>query len=135
MQPATLILAILLLSSAAFYVGRRRSTGLAAAGGAGNRLHSLPNYHGYFAAIWCALPALLAILVWVVAEQSISESIIVQELPPSYAELDEDRAARLDVLALGEDDGADDVDRARAAASALLGWLHRRADERSVGGN
>jgi len=41
--------------------------------------------------------------------------------------LEEDRAARLDLMALGET-GAD---RALAASESLLGWLHRRTEERS----
>ena len=43
------------------------------------------------------------------------------------ASIEEDRAARLDVLALDEPDR----DRALAAAESLLGWLHRRSEERS----
>ncbi len=41
--------------------------------------------------------------------------------------LEEDRAARLDLMTLAESD----PDRAQAAAESLLGWLHRRADERT----
>jgi DNA primase len=41
--------------------------------------------------------------------------------------LEEDRAARLDLMTLGET-GAD---RALAASESLLGWLHRRTEERS----
>ncbi|MFK7918276.1 MAG: DNA primase [Ilumatobacter sp.] len=43
------------------------------------------------------------------------------------ASLEEDRAARLDLMALSETDAA----RALAAAESLLGWLHRRTEERS----
>ncbi len=41
--------------------------------------------------------------------------------------LEEDRAARLDLMALGESDPV----RAIAASESLLGWLHRRTEERS----
>lgn len=43
------------------------------------------------------------------------------------ASLEEDRAARLDLMALSETDQS----RALAAAESLLGWLHRRTEERS----
>ena len=43
------------------------------------------------------------------------------------ASLEEDRAARLDLMALSETDQP----RALAAAESLLGWLHRRTEERS----
>ena len=45
------------------------------------------------------------------------------------AALEEDRAAKLDLMALAEADGP----RALAAAESLLGWLHRRTAERSEG--
>jgi DNA primase len=44
--------------------------------------------------------------------------------------IEEDRAARLDLDALNDTDR----DRGQAAADALLGWLDRRATERSSGG-
>jgi DNA primase len=43
------------------------------------------------------------------------------------ASLEEDRSARLDLMALSETDQP----RALAAAESLLGWLHRRTEERS----
>ncbi|MEP1125550.1 MAG: DNA primase [Ilumatobacter sp.] len=43
------------------------------------------------------------------------------------ASLEEDRAARLDLMALSESDQT----RALGAAASLLGWLHRRTEERS----
>ncbi len=45
------------------------------------------------------------------------------------ASLEEDRAAKLDLMALDESDPV----RALAAAESLLGWLHRRTEERSSG--
>lgn len=49
-------LTLLVLVSAGFYLGRTRA--LASASGKPAGLHSLPNYHGYYLAIWTALPAL-----------------------------------------------------------------------------
>ncbi|MFT4657804.1 MAG: DNA primase [Candidatus Aldehydirespiratoraceae bacterium] len=43
--------------------------------------------------------------------------------------LEEDRSAKLDLMALGEADAA----RALTASESLLGWLHRRTAERSAG--
>jgi len=42
--------------------------------------------------------------------------------------LEEDRAAKLDLMALDEPDSV----RALASAESLLGWLHRRTEERSA---
>jgi phosphate transport system permease protein len=53
-------LALLVLTAIGFLAGRSRALALAARDG--KRLHSLPNYHGYYVALWTALPgfALLA---------------------------------------------------------------------------
>ena len=60
MQSTTLILLIGLLAIFAFYGGRSRSVALVGGPRNGRALHSLPGYYGYFVAIWCVLPALVA---------------------------------------------------------------------------
>jgi len=51
---------VLALAAAAFLIGFRRASAMRAEG----RLHSLPIYHGMYAALWCALPALLFLAIW-----------------------------------------------------------------------
>jgi DNA primase len=46
-----------------------------------------------------------------------------------HVSLEEDRGAKLDLMALGEAE----PELALAAAESLLGWLHRRSSERSEG--
>ena len=41
-----------------------RAKALAFAGPGKTRLHSLPNYHGWYVALWAVLPALLFLAVW-----------------------------------------------------------------------
>jgi phosphate transport system permease protein len=53
--------ALLLLSTAAFWLGRRRARQLALAGPA--RLHSRPVYHGHFTLLACAAPGFAALLL------------------------------------------------------------------------
>jgi phosphate transport system permease protein len=53
-------LAILLVAAAAFAFGFRRARTLRGVG----RLHSLPVYHGSYAALWAAIPALLLLAAW-----------------------------------------------------------------------
>ena len=53
-------LAILAVAIAAGSVGYARARRLRTAG----RLHSLPTYHGAYAALWAAIPALLLIAAW-----------------------------------------------------------------------
>ena len=54
---AALVMAI---AAAAFLFGYRRAATMRGA----ERLHSLPVYHGAYAALWCALPALLILAIW-----------------------------------------------------------------------
>ena len=54
--------AILAVSLAAGWFGYARARRLRASSGA--RLHSLPVYHGAYAALWAAIPALLLIAAW-----------------------------------------------------------------------
>ncbi|MEX2123698.1 MAG: phosphate ABC transporter permease subunit PstC [Woeseia sp.] len=95
MQPATLALVLIALSVAAFYFGRDRA--LAAAGGPRRdvRLHSLPGYYGYYAAIWCLLPALGLMLLWIVVEPRIIAALVVKGLPEAQQALP---AGELDLL-------------------------------------
>ena len=87
MQPQTLLLILLFLSAAAYRLGRSRS--LATAGGDRPmaRLHSLPSYYGYFAAIWALLPGLAIILLWVTLEPRVIMALMVERLPESVRDL------------------------------------------------
>jgi phosphate transport system permease protein len=69
------------ISVAAFFIGRARSINLAGVAGTAGSLHSLPGYYGYFTAIWCLLPALLVLLVWVALEPGIIIALLVKQLP------------------------------------------------------
>jgi len=50
-------------------------------------LHSLPSHYGMWAALWCALPALVIFAVWNMAESSIITSLVVAGLPPEISNL------------------------------------------------
>jgi phosphate transport system permease protein len=81
MQTTTLVLVLTAMAAAGFYMGRRRS--LALVGGPRNilGLHSLPGYYGYYTAIWCLLPALGLLLLWLAVEPRVIVALIVQSLP------------------------------------------------------
>ncbi len=84
-----LFLTLLLLSAAGYYLGRQRS--LALVGGRASQLHSLPSYHGTYVALWCALPALLMLLVWLVLQPSLITQMVVAELPAETRALPPER--------------------------------------------
>ncbi len=50
-------------------------------------MHSLPSHYGMWAALWCALPALVIFAVWNMAESSIITSLVVAGLPPEISNL------------------------------------------------
>ncbi|MGH6659076.1 MAG: phosphate ABC transporter permease family protein, partial [Sphingomicrobium sp.] len=52
--------AILIIAGSAGWLGYRRARRLRAT----SRLHSLPSYHGAYAALWTAVPALLLLAFW-----------------------------------------------------------------------
>ena len=81
MQSSTLILVLGAMSVSAFYVGRDRSLALVGGPQHGTKLHSLPGYYGYFTAIWCLLPALAVLLLWVLAEPRVIVALVIQGLP------------------------------------------------------
>ncbi|MDZ3837231.1 MAG: phosphate ABC transporter permease subunit PstC [Rhodospirillales bacterium] len=85
--------ALLALASIGYTIGRSRATRVAAAGG--GRLNSLPGYYGHYVAIWCALPALGLIALWLALEPSIIRSMLIAGLPQEARDLD---PARLDLM-------------------------------------
>lgn len=93
MEKSTFIFLLLLLSAAAFHWGRGRA--LAVAGGSIRKLHSLPSYYGYYAALWCGIPTLLIFLAWICFEGPIVTQLVISGLPEHMAGSAPDR---LDLL-------------------------------------
>jgi len=76
MSPAVLILLALGLGLAAWLAARSRAWAFqrSAVASNGERLHSLPTYHGWYVALWAAVPALLFAAVW----SSASPALVIQ---------------------------------------------------------
>jgi phosphate transport system permease protein len=89
MPLTTLVATLLALSVLGYYLGRNRS--LASASGDIRILHSLPRYYGWYVALWCGIPALLVLLLWVSLETSIVTALVVDSLPPAMQALPADR--------------------------------------------
>ena len=95
MAPFTLFITLLALSSAAYYVGRRKAFALAGRSAGFVKLHSHPGYHGALAALWCAIPALLIFSFWLAFEPQIITHVVVSALPKSMYSLPPDRLGLL----------------------------------------
>ena len=65
--------AILIVAAAAGWLGYARAARLRAA----NRLHSLPVYHGAYAALWAAIPALLIIAAWAPTQSQLVDRAVL----------------------------------------------------------
>ena len=79
-----ILLTIIALSLVAYFVGR--STGARFAGQAGGTVHSLPNYHGAFVAIWVGVPALILVLLWAAFQGSVIDGLLLAGLPAEMTE-------------------------------------------------
>jgi phosphate transport system permease protein len=80
MTPAALLVVLVGLSFVAYLFGKSRS--LAVVGGSRRirELHSLPSYYGALTALWCALPALIVVALWVTFQDRIIIGLVTQEL-------------------------------------------------------
>jgi len=93
MQTIVVLGVLLILSSIGYLMGSRRA--LAKARGGQARMHSRPQYHGAYVALWCALPSLLLVVAWSIAEPHLAEWLLVSNLPDSSRTLDPDRLSLL----------------------------------------
>jgi phosphate transport system permease protein len=89
MNAMFLITVLLALSSLGYYLGRRRA--FTVAQGPVCKLHSLPSYYGLYTAIWCGIPALLLVALWLAFENSIITQLVVAGLPEELRSLGPDR--------------------------------------------
>ncbi|SFP28604.1 phosphate ABC transporter permease subunit PstC [Tranquillimonas alkanivorans] len=78
-----LVLTVLALAAAGFFVARQRA--LASAGGEARKLHSLPSYYGFNAVILTIAPAMALIAIWAMAEPTLIEWRVSGAIPESVA--------------------------------------------------
>ncbi|MBK8175049.1 MAG: phosphate ABC transporter permease subunit PstC [Rhodospirillales bacterium] len=93
MQFAILMATLLVLTAIGFYLGRARAVDVGRRGY--ERLHSRPHYYGYYVAVWCGLPALLVLLVWLIAEPQIVHAVVMASLPDADRALPPERLGLL----------------------------------------
>ncbi len=79
MQVLVLLLVLLILSIVGFRLGRGRAVRVA--GSKPGTLHSLPDYYGYYVALWCGLPALALIVLWLSLDGTLLQMLVERALP------------------------------------------------------
>ncbi|MEW8627282.1 MAG: phosphate ABC transporter permease subunit PstC [Candidatus Thiodiazotropha sp.] len=89
MHTSTLIILLLGLMSLAYYFGRKRS--LSIVGGKIRDLHSLPSYYGLQTAMWCGIPALILLSLWISFEETVVTGMVVESLPQEVQSLPPER--------------------------------------------
>lgn len=77
----TFALTLMVLALAAYQLGRERSLRLVGGPGHSPRLHSRPNYHGYFIVIRCVLPAMVIVSLWLLLEEWVVVQVLINSLP------------------------------------------------------
>jgi phosphate transport system permease protein len=125
------LLLILALGAVAWASARAKAAAFARSGGGRSRPHSLPNYHGWFVALYALIPALLFLAVWTALSGSLIDQSVLSGADPSL--LPADPAARGNLLAEAQAlaDGeisrpfnpqAADLAPAYAGAKSFYGW-------------
>ena len=73
------LLTLLVLSSLAFHLGRKRALNLAS--GHRKSLHSLPEHYGFYLALYLSVPASIVFFGWYLGEAAILEWLLKTNLP------------------------------------------------------
>jgi len=93
MTSLAVVVVLALLTIWGYRLGRARVLGLA-----GHRvrdMHSLPSYYGAYVALWCGLPALLLLGIWLATQGSVTDRLVIAGLPPEVQSLGADRLSLL----------------------------------------
>ena len=85
MQATNIFLLLIGIGLFGFYLVRGRSLAIANPLGGVRQLHSLPSYYGMHAALWCALPPLVILGFWLMFDEPVINSIVMNSLPSDLA--------------------------------------------------
>ena len=91
MNPAVLLGAVLALIAFSYFFGRRKAYAVAGGPTRPVKLHSLPSYYGSLTALWCGLPALAVLGLWLAFESTVVTQLVVSALPEETQSLPEGR--------------------------------------------
>jgi phosphate transport system permease protein len=87
MSPTTLMLVLLGLSAAGYYIGRRQAFAVSGSTRKVQELHSRPTYYGALTALWCGIPALMLYGLWLAGEDAVIIQLLVAQLPENIRSL------------------------------------------------
>jgi phosphate transport system permease protein len=95
MSNSVILVGLVVFAGFAYWLGKQRSLALVGGSRGIRKLHSLPSYYGLLTALWCAIPALAIMAVWLGLQDGLITSLVVGKLP---AELQAQDAAQLNLM-------------------------------------
>lgn len=126
LTPAYIIAVLLFISSAGYYLGKKRAFSVAQKAGGPKRLHSRPVYYGLLTALWCSLPAFFLVLLWFMCESTVISDMVISKLPDDIRSLSSERLNLVmnDVKNIaGQNTGTDEGDPSLKAAADFYVYL------------
>ncbi len=117
------LVAILLVALAAGWLAYSRARRLRASG----RLHSLPSYHGSYAMLWAAIPALLLLAAWAPIQSRLVEQAVLAS--PEGKALPEFDMQRQSILSEARQIAHGEREQGFNAQSATVAPIIRDAEE------
>ena len=87
MTPAALLVVLIGLSLVGYMLGKQRALAVVGGGRGIRNLHSLPSYYGALTALWCAVPAIAVLAVWVAFQDTIIVKLVVAHMPVAIQHL------------------------------------------------
>ena len=132
MDPSTTLFAVVALAAVGYYLGRRRALP-AGSGRLATRFHSLPGYYGAYVALWCGLPLLILLGIWLAAEPAILRADALASLPQDIQSLPDDELNLVfnDIRRLAQGDIVP-TDPNAAISAAADRYLSSRARSRTL---
>ena len=132
MTSSTLIFVVLFLALFSYWFGIQRSIKVAGGATKVKSLVSLPRQFGLLTAMWCGLPALIFLLVWVSFESTVIEVLLVNNLSAEIQQLQKSALGLYlnDIRILSTSSSevlAQVTDKDKLAAASRLAELNRDA--------
>jgi phosphate transport system permease protein len=91
MNPTVLFIVILFLSVAGYFLGRRKALLVGQRAQGVRNMHSKPVYYGALTGLWCGIPALIIMGIWLSVGPNVVMGLVVEGLPPEIRDLPKDR--------------------------------------------
>ena len=85
MPPAVLFIILISFGFIGYHVGRKRS--LVSVHGNVRELHSLPSFYGLYTSLWCVIPPVILMVLWLSFESSWISHAVIAELPETVRKL------------------------------------------------